>query len=60
MDYRLLADNIDWEVIQSLSAHKYSLSQLNRRLILPTRDEEAVRMITDVFQKETAPSGHRV
>ena len=57
VDYRLLADNIDWEVIQSLSAHNYSLSQLNRRLILPTRDEEAVRMITDVFQKEKRRAG---
>lgn len=50
VDYRLLADNIDWEMVQDLSAHRYSLGQLNRRLILPTRDEEAVRIIADVFQ----------
>lgn len=50
VDYRLLADNIDWELVQDLSTHRYSLGQLNRRLILPTRDEEAVRIMADVFQ----------
>ncbi len=50
VDYRLLADNIDWELVQDLSAHRYSLGQLNRRLILPTRDEEVVRIIAEVFQ----------
>ena len=50
VDYRLLADNVDWELVQDLSVHRYSLGQLNRRLILPTRDEEAVRIIADVFQ----------
>jgi superfamily II DNA or RNA helicase len=50
VDYRLLADNLDWELVQDLSTHRYSLGQLNRRLILPTRDEEAVRIIADVFQ----------
>jgi superfamily II DNA or RNA helicase len=54
VDYRLLADNVDWGVVQELSSHRYSLAQLNRRLILPTRDEEAVRIIADVFQ-----SAHR-
>jgi superfamily II DNA or RNA helicase len=50
VDYRLLADNLDWELVQDLSTHRYSLGQLNRRLILPTRDEEAVRIIADIFQ----------
>ncbi len=49
VDYRLLADNLDWEVVQEASAYGYSLSQLNRRLIIPTRDEEAARIITSTF-----------
>ena len=57
VDYRLLADNIDWKLIQDLSMHRYSLGQLNRRLILPTRDEEAVRIIADVFQKNRRRGG---
>ncbi len=56
-DYRLMADNIDWEFIQQLSKHRYSLGQLNRKLIIPTRDEEAVRVIKGVFEKEKRKSG---
>lgn len=52
LDYRLLADNLDWEFVQQASTHNYSLSQLNRKLLLPTRDDEAATIATDVFQKE--------
>ena len=57
VDYRLLADNVDWEFVQQASAHQYSLSQLNRRLILPTRDEEAARTISRVFRDEHRHGG---
>jgi superfamily II DNA or RNA helicase/Holliday junction resolvase len=57
VDYRLLADNVDWEFVQELSTHSYSLSQLNRRLILPTRDEEAVKVISRVFREEGRRGG---
>jgi len=52
VDYRLLADNVDWKFVQTLSAHNYSLAQLNRKLIIPTRDDEAAREIADVFRSE--------
>ena len=52
VDYRLLADNLDWEFVQQASTHSYSLSQLNRKLILPTRDEEAAKLATDAFKEE--------
>jgi superfamily II DNA or RNA helicase len=51
-DYRLLADNIDWEMVRSHSRNRYSLSQLNRLLLLPTRDEEAARAIRETFDVE--------
>ncbi|WP_206680521.1 DEAD/DEAH box helicase [Neoaquamicrobium sediminum] len=51
-DYRLLADNIDWELVRSQSRNRYSLSQLNRLLLLPTRDEEAARAIRETFDAE--------
>jgi superfamily II DNA or RNA helicase len=57
VDYRLLADNVDWKFVQSISLHKYSLTQLNRELIIPTRDEEAARQITDVFRSEKRRGG---
>jgi superfamily II DNA or RNA helicase len=51
-DYRLLADNIDWSFVRSQSRNRYSLTQLNKLLLLPTRDEEAARAIRDTFDKE--------
>jgi superfamily II DNA or RNA helicase len=57
VDYRLLADNLDWEAVQEMSQHKYSLSQLNKRLIIPTRDEEAARVAKRVFDEERRRAG---
>ncbi len=57
VDYRLLADNVDWKFVQNLSAHNYSLTQLNRKLLIPTRDEEAARQIADVFLSEKRRGG---
>ena len=51
-DYRLLADNIDWEVVRSSSRNRYSISQLNSLLLLPTRDEEAARSVRALFDQE--------
>jgi superfamily II DNA or RNA helicase len=48
VDYRLLADNVDWSVVQEQSKRNYSLKQLNTRLILPTRDNEAAKIIQRV------------
>ena len=52
-DYRLLADNIDWEFVRKQSRHEYSIKELNTRLLIPTRDEEAARVIAEVFHRES-------
>ena len=52
VDYRLLADNLDWEEVQAASMHRYSLSQLNTKLIIPTRDDEAAQIVKRAFDKE--------
>jgi superfamily II DNA or RNA helicase len=57
VDYRLMADNIDWEVVQDTSRHRYSLAQLNRRLIIPPRDDEAARLICQTFSETHRRSG---
>lgn len=51
-DYRLLADNIDWGVVRNRSRNNYSIKQLNRLLLIPTRDEEAARHIRETFDAE--------
>ena len=40
-DYRLLADNVDWDLVRQRSRNSYSIKQLNRSLLIPLRDEEA-------------------
>ena len=57
VDYRLLADNLDWEVVQGLSKHRYSLVELNKKLIIPTRDEEAARIVRQVFEENRRRAG---
>jgi superfamily II DNA or RNA helicase len=56
-DYRLLADNVDWEFVRDLSAHNYSIQQLNRKLLIPTRDEEAAKIIRETFTAEGRRAG---
>lgn len=51
-DYRLLADNIDWEFVRTRSKNEYSIKELNTRLIIPTRDDEAARVIAETFKRE--------
>lgn len=57
VDYRLFADNLDWKFVQQASKHHYSLSQLNRNLIIPTRDEQATRLILEAFKSERRRGG---
>ncbi|MEO8495816.1 MAG: DEAD/DEAH box helicase family protein [Planctomycetota bacterium] len=57
VDYRLLADNLNWEAVQQMSRHRYSITQLNKRLIIPTRDEEAARVVKQVFDEEKRRAG---
>lgn len=40
VDYRLMLDNLDHDVIRDASLYGYSIKELNRRLFLPERDEE--------------------
>ena len=56
-DYRLYADDIDWEFVREKSRNAYSIAQLNKCLLLPTRDEEAARRIKEVFDAEDRRSG---
>lgn len=56
-DYRLLADNIDWDFVRSNSRNSYSLNQLNKLLLLPTRDEEAARAVRETFDAEKRRGG---
>ncbi|GHD06203.1 DEAD/DEAH box helicase family protein [Zhihengliuella salsuginis] len=57
VDYRLLADNIDWEFVRDASEHSYSIKDLNRRLFIPERDEAIRDRLTAVWNATRAPRG---
>jgi superfamily II DNA or RNA helicase len=57
VDYRVYADNLDWDYVQEASEHNYSLKQLNKRLLIPTRDEEAAEIISSLFSSTNRKSG---
>jgi len=57
VDYRVFADNIDWNYVQESSVNNYSLKQLNRKLIIPTRDEQAAKVIDGIYSSTKRKSG---
>jgi superfamily II DNA or RNA helicase len=57
VDYRILADNIDWGYVQRMSLNNYSIKELNKKLLIPTRDEEAANVISQTFKDENRTQG---
>ncbi len=55
VDYRLFVDNLDWDVVRSVSEHGYSLKELNRALFLPQRDEEIIDQLRDAWREIRDP-----
>jgi superfamily II DNA or RNA helicase len=45
VDYRMLVDDIDWDEVRNLSRQGYTLGELNRRLLLPDRDQALVQTV---------------
>lgn len=52
VDYRILLDGIDWDIVREASAYGYSIQHLNKRLLIPTRDQRAIEIIRDAWQRE--------
>lgn len=57
VDYRLLADNIDWEFVRQASEHSYTIKDLNRRLFIPERDEAIRDRLAQIWNDTRAPRG---
>jgi superfamily II DNA or RNA helicase len=49
VDYRLYVDDIDWEIVERVSEHGYSLKELNEKLFLPQRDEAIVDHLVEAW-----------
>ncbi|GLV87087.1 hypothetical protein Slala03_67760 [Streptomyces lavendulae subsp. lavendulae] len=55
VDYKLYADGVDWDAVQDISRHGYSIKDLNRRLFLPQRDEEIVEHLRAAWRETAQP-----
>ncbi|MGA6158941.1 DEAD/DEAH box helicase family protein [Stenotrophomonas sp. NPDC087984] len=55
VDYKLYADGVDWDTVQDISRHGYSIRDLNRRLFLPQRDEEIVEHLRTAWRETPQP-----
>lgn len=52
VDYRIMVDDLDWDMVRETSEYGYTIQQLNKRLLIPTRDQKAIDIIKEVFLSE--------
>ena len=55
VDYRIFCDNVDWDQVASLAKKKVSISDLNKRLFLPQRDDAVITEILKVAKTLNRP-----
>ena len=55
VDYQLYCDNIDWDVIPTLSSNAYTIGQLNKRLFIPQRDETIIDALSEQWMNISSP-----
>ena len=55
VDYRILCDNVNWKEVGRLAKKKVSISDLNKRLFLPQRDDAVIAEIKKVSQQLKRP-----
>lgn len=55
VDYRLMCDNIDWNILPQLSKNSVSLSDLNKRLFIPQRDEAVISTLIKAINEIDNP-----
>lgn len=55
VDYRLMCDNINWDVIPTLTESALTIRDLNRRLFLPQRDNAVIAQIRSVVSEIGRP-----
>lgn len=57
VDYRIYTDGMDWKFVADQSRQGYTIAQLNKYLLIPSRDDEAVRKIQDAVETSGSRRG---
>lgn len=55
VDYRIFCDNVNWEEIPSLSKKQLTITDLNKRLFLPQRDDAVIDEILKTLKEVNNP-----
>lgn len=55
VDYRLMIDDIDWDVVREQSELGYTVAELNSRLFLPQRDEAIIENVLSAWRTVRNP-----
>lgn len=55
VDYRIICDNIDWDIIPNLAKRSVSVRDLNKRLFLPQRDDAIIQAIQNAMKEFRNP-----
>ena len=55
VEYKLYCDNIDWDVVPTLSSNAYTIAQLNKRLFIPQRDETIIDALSEQWLQISSP-----
>lgn len=55
VDYRVLVDNIDWEVVRDASSRGYTVRELNSKLFMPERDEAIIERLWETWTTTPNP-----
>jgi superfamily II DNA or RNA helicase len=53
VDYRLLCDNIDYDLVHNKSTKKYTIKDLNKKLFLSERDDKILDIIIKEWEQHT-------
>lgn len=55
VDYRVLVDNIDWDVVRDASARGYTVRELNSKLFMPERDDAIIERLWETWTTTPNP-----
>ncbi len=53
--YKVFVDDIDWDLVRSISAHNYSIGDLNSKLFIPQRDEKIRDELLSAWNQTRSP-----
>lgn len=55
VDYRLMCDNINWDEVHKIAKQRLSITDLNKKLFIPQRDDAVISKIIETMREVKNP-----